>query len=229
MYLRSSVEELEKNNNLLVSIIPDSLYPDNTYTEEVEQNYDSQVTELNDTFNNHYRIKKSNYDNDVSVAQHIVYNLLSVKPQNRSSDINSLIISLYHKMLFKPDIFNVIWSDYEKLYEFEFLQKEIETIKEHYTFRGKAKIYEFLNNNSELKPILLEANKQIRKYFTNEELILEMLSIAEEEIWNLLVIKIQTKLSTIEARNKFKLFKKDWWLNASYGINDKLMINIEFV
>ncbi len=229
MYLRSSVEELEKNNNLLVSIIPDSLYPDNTYTEEVEQNYDSQVTELNDTFNNHYRIKKSNYDNDVSVAQHIVYNLLSVKPQNRSSDINSLIISLYHKMLFKPDIFNVIWSDYEKLYEFEFLQKEIETIKEHYTFRGKAKIYDFLNKNPELESIILEANKQVRKYFTNEELILEMLSIAEEEIWNLLVIKIQTKLSTIEARNKFKLFKKDWWLNASYGINDKLMINIEFV
>ena len=113
--------------------------------------------------------------------------------------------------------------------EINVIDESIEGIEEYYNFREKTKVSEFLNNNSELKQILLKANKQIRKYFTNEELILEMLSIAEEEIWNLLVIKIQTKLSPIEARNKFKLFKKDWWLNASVGINDKLMINIEYV
>lgn len=131
----------------------------------------------------------------------------------------------YFKLIFN----NVDWISFNKYFKYILLEKDIKTLEKYYSFQEKDKIVNFLCNNFELVFILNEANKQIRKYFLNEVLALKLLQFPGDECWEQLAIKIRTNLSPKEAGNKLEQFENEWWLDNSHGINDQLLINLEFV
>jgi len=97
-----------------------------------------------------------------------------------------------------------------------------------YTFRNLFKVTEFIKNNPFLIPLLLDAEKNIGKYFLNNELFLEIVHDVEDPDFEELMIFIRTNLPPKEALDKLDRIDEEWWLDASLESKGKLNINIEF-
>ena len=97
-----------------------------------------------------------------------------------------------------------------------------------YTFHNSFETTKFIKNNSFLVPLLLEAEKVIREYFTDDELFLEVIHDAEDIDFEELIIFIHTNLSPKEALDRLDKIDEEWWIDASIKSKGKLNINIEF-
>lgn len=137
----------------------------------------------------------------------------------------------------KELIDNIIRSieNYEKLYELieknfiglEELPRELTYLSKIYNLREPSKVLEFLSNNISLIPVVVEAYEKIKKYFPQADAVLEVVS-DPEAINEELVIFIRTSLSPDEAFKRLEQFDKDWWLDTSLKVGEKLCIHVEF-
>ena len=105
----------------------------------------------------------------------------------------------------------------------------IESLKLSYEFRNNNKVKEFIINCLEIMPLLFEIPAKLKEHFPVETLVLDIFSIPEEENWEQLIVRIQTKKSPEEARRRLKAFRDEWWFKASEGLDDKLFIHTEYV
>lgn len=102
------------------------------------------------------------------------------------------------------------------------------TIQDQYILENDDEIWEYLEQKKELIPTLLEAEKQIRKFFLDEKLSLKIIYDPEIVNWKQLMIFIHTKLDVDKAFDKLKLLDHNWWLDVYYNVGNDLEIHIDF-
>ncbi|HLO88448.1 MAG TPA: hypothetical protein VK203_26055 [Nostocaceae cyanobacterium] len=101
-------------------------------------------------------------------------------------------------------------------------------ISELYTIEKNQEVYDFINQHTGLIDLALEAHPQIRKYFPEEKLTLEVVTDYEYPDWKTLVISIWSNHYSDEVSQKLHDFEQNWWLDASGGVGVNLCITLEF-
>jgi hypothetical protein len=87
----------------------------------------------------------------------------------------------------------------------------------------------FINSHTYLKELLIEASEEIKKYFPEAELILEVISDPEsDENSDELVLSILTDLEVRESIKRRNEFDRDWWLKNIRRTKGNLCIDIEY-
>ncbi|MBD2778710.1 hypothetical protein [Iningainema tapete] len=150
--------------------------------------------------------------------------------------IKEIKLSLYSDTKFLPLIQSSdVWlSPVEKLLDKEVqrsrrLSYNIRRIGKVFSIENEKEFAQFVLKNSEMVSLLLEAQKQIRKYFQHEKLSLKVSSDYEYPEWEKLVLSICTDVKcSDEAFNKLSVLDETWWLEASSGIGLNLYIGLEF-
>ena len=101
-------------------------------------------------------------------------------------------------------------------------------LKDKYILLNSHEILQYLQLKRELIPVLLEAERQIRKIFIDEKLVLKFIYDPEIVNWKKLIVAIHTYLDASDAFDKLKLLDHSWWLDASYSVSSDLDIHITF-
>ena len=86
------------------------------------------------------------------------------------------------------------------------------------------KILAFIASDSDLTNLLIEANKQIRKWFPSENLRLDFI----DDIPSRLELSIFVSLNDYEAFSKFDEFNEKWWFPCSKQATKYLFIVLGF-
>ena len=86
------------------------------------------------------------------------------------------------------------------------------------------KILAFIASDSNLTDLLIEANKQVRKWFPSENLRLDFI----DDISSKLELSIFVSLSDYEAFSKFDKFNEKWWFPCSKEGTKRLFIVLGF-
>jgi hypothetical protein len=87
----------------------------------------------------------------------------------------------------------------------------------------------FLQAHQELSSLLNEAYQELRKYFSSEDLKLELVTDPEIAGDQQLFVYIFTSLSVTNALEKFDEFDEQWWLDRIDRANGLLNFNLRFV
>jgi hypothetical protein len=100
---------------------------------------------------------------------------------------------------------------------------------EEYILSKPSSVSDFLQAHPELTALLNEAYQELRKYFSSEDLKLEL--VADPEIIGdqQLFVYIFTSLSVTDALEKFDEFDEQWWLERIDRANGLLNFNLRFV
>ena len=98
-----------------------------------------------------------------------------------------------------------------------------------YLLQNQERVFLFLDDYSDLVPILLEAYPQIQEHFPDHQVCLEVVSDPEIPNSEYLRAYIQTKLDADEAFQRLKSFDRAWWLENFHVAQDKLLIDIAFL
>jgi len=104
----------------------------------------------------------------------------------------------------------------------------LEMLRPLYTeIHNPEEVKRFLQSNPYLMSALLEAPTQIKRFFPDETLLLEISPILDGE---LLTVYIQTTKSTQEANRLLGEFDDAWWLCCvSEETRDKICITLNYV
>ncbi len=108
------------------------------------------------------------------------------------------------------------------------LQKNINQIKEKYIIKNYPELEQCLLKNIKLISILLEADQEIKKIFTEAKLVLKFLEDPEIFGFKELGIAIHINFDVDEAFDKLKLLEHNWWLDFSLTLDNNLDIYIDF-
>ncbi len=95
-------------------------------------------------------------------------------------------------------------------------QADIESLERSYTFREKPEVVQFIEKHPFLVPVLLAAPDQIRHYFPNEQLFLEVDSDPEIGNYVQLVLSILTTLDPYVAMDREDRLDAEWWRSLSH-------------
>jgi hypothetical protein len=101
-------------------------------------------------------------------------------------------------------------------------------LKDKYILSNSHEVLQYLQLKRELIPILLEAERQIRKIFIDEKLALKFIYDPEIMNWKKLIVAIHTNLDADDAFDKLKLLDHGWWLDTSCPVSSDLDIHIDF-
>jgi hypothetical protein len=92
----------------------------------------------------------------------------------------------------------------------------------------EQEVDDFINQHTGLIDLVLEAHPQIKNYFPEEKLTLEVVTDYEYPDWKTLVISIWSNHYSDEVSQKLHDFEQNWWLDASGGVGVNLCITLEF-
>lgn len=105
----------------------------------------------------------------------------------------------------------------------------IKEISKAYLIGDKEELTKFIVDNPAIINLLLEAQKQIRKYFPQEKLSLDVSLAYKDTEWERLEIIVYVDANNSDkALNQLSQFDKDWWLDNCSGIGLKLFIGLDF-
>lgn len=105
---------------------------------------------------------------------------------------------------------------------------EIESLEKLYSFKEPQAVYDFLESNPFLVPLLQEAHGEIRKHFPNSRLFLQY--ITDPEIYNPQLAVFLTRPENLDAEERIDLLERlddDWWLDAEPRSQRKMIICFE--
>jgi hypothetical protein len=100
---------------------------------------------------------------------------------------------------------------------------------EGYILSKPSVVDNFLQAHQELVSLLTEAYQELRKYFSSEDLKLELVSDPEIGGDQQLFVYIFTALSVTDALKQFNEFDERWWLDKIDRANGLLNFNLRFV
>lgn len=95
------------------------------------------------------------------------------------------------------------------------IKSEVEKLEQLYTFRDKARVLSFLEQQPNLLALLLEAPTHIRQYFPDNELILEEVIDVEDPNSRDLWVKISTEDFSDAFFAKLDSLIEHWWIDAA--------------
>ena len=100
---------------------------------------------------------------------------------------------------------------------------------EGYILSNPSAVENFLQAHQELISLLTEAHQELRKYFSSEDLKLELVADPEIAGDKQLFVYVFTFLSVTDALEKFDEFDERWWLDRIDRANGLLNFNLRFV
>ncbi len=100
---------------------------------------------------------------------------------------------------------------------------------EGYILSKPSVVGNFLQAHQELTSLLPEAYQELRKYFSSEDLKLELVADPELAGEQQLFVYIFTALSVTDALKQFDEFDERWWLERIDRANGLLNFNLRFV
>jgi hypothetical protein len=106
---------------------------------------------------------------------------------------------------------------------------DIEQLKGIYTFRQEKSVIKFIQKYPYLLDVLKEAYPQIKKYFPEEPLVLEVNFDREGAEYDQLFIHIQTEQEVKSARANLRSLDEQWWLDNTEAANHKICIHLEYL
>ncbi len=107
-------------------------------------------------------------------------------------------------------------------------QVDIEALKKLYKFRGKTEVLGLIEQYPFLLGLLLKAPDQIRHYFPDSQLSIEVIADPEGFDDPMLELAICINIDPDEAVDRLNLFQDNWWLNLSYQIRKPLCLILEY-
>jgi len=108
-------------------------------------------------------------------------------------------------------------------------QIDLKLIETLYTLRKMEDVIKFVERHPFIVSILFEGYDEIKKYFPNSRLFLEVVTDYETIDDNQqLAIYISTDISPEQAFEKLCILDDVWWLDRLYLAKGKLFINLEF-
>ncbi|HEY9876769.1 MAG TPA: hypothetical protein V6D12_25315 [Candidatus Obscuribacterales bacterium] len=107
-------------------------------------------------------------------------------------------------------------------------QSEIESLEQLYTLRERAEVLQFLEKYPFLVPVLLEAPSSIRQDFPDEPLFIKVVPDPEIVDYVQLVLSILTTIDPHEAVNRLHHLDKNWLLNLSHEVRERLCTLLEY-
>jgi hypothetical protein len=103
--------------------------------------------------------------------------------------------------------------------------KDLSGIENIFTIKDSV-VLDYLCNNPTLIPLIYDAYAQLKKYFFESILTLELITDPEEDGWKELFINIITDLSSEDAHKILDKFDEEWWLDKSKAAVGKLCITL---
>jgi hypothetical protein len=100
---------------------------------------------------------------------------------------------------------------------------------EGYIFSKSSSLGDFLQAHKELVSLLNEAYQELRKYFSSEDLKLELVVDPEIAGEQQLFVYILSSQSVTDALKKIDEFDDRWWLERIDRANGLLNFNLRFV
>ena len=108
-------------------------------------------------------------------------------------------------------------------------QTYMQSLSKIYDFRRENEVKSFLDNNSYLHSLLVDAHEAIQNHFgLNAHVALEVFHDPEADDESELFVLIQTKLPVDEARRRRAQFDEEWWLGKSSQARCRLNIDLEY-
>jgi hypothetical protein len=98
-----------------------------------------------------------------------------------------------------------------------------------YMLSESSAVGNFIQAHQEITSLLDEAYQELRKYFSSEDLKLELVTDPEIAGEQQLFVYIFTSLSVTDALQKFDEFDEQWWLDRIDRANGLLNFNLRFV
>lgn len=108
-------------------------------------------------------------------------------------------------------------------------ESDIESLEKSYIFRDKTEVIEFIKKYPFLLPVVLEAPAEIRPYFPEQKLLLEVIN--DPEIPNyihLLLSIILTDLDPDEAMEREDELRKNWSRGLSHEVREHFYTILEY-
>jgi len=109
---------------------------------------------------------------------------------------------------------------------FYFFKAQLQLLESIYTLREPRKVFRFLERNTFLAPLLIEAYPKLENRFPDSQIFLEVDTDPEEGNDQQLLVLIATTSSPKEALRRLKELDEDWWLDALDRAQGKLCINL---
>jgi len=105
----------------------------------------------------------------------------------------------------------------------------LNTLQEKYIFRDDQRdIWKFLKQYPVLSSVLVEAHKNLMKYFPNNPQVFLSLGIAPEDMSvDHLIASVASELNVDEAVNTLDAFDEGWWQARLRQTQGKLSITLE--
>src|SRR5687768_182782 len=97
-----------------------------------------------------------------------------------------------------------------------------------FMLQDRKRVLAFLEQHSSLQPLILEAHDEIRKYFPDSPLTLEVLADPEFPANPQLVLYIVTRLHADEALGVLDQLDETWWFGAMHRAGDQFSINLQY-
>jgi hypothetical protein len=105
----------------------------------------------------------------------------------------------------------------------------VQELKQLYTLRKWDEVVSYIGENSFLIPLLKAAPKQIKTYFPNVPLFLELFIDPDNLRDRYLIIWIGTQFSVDETLDKLYKLEESVWESIFVASNDKISFNIKYV
>ncbi|MBZ8182646.1 hypothetical protein [Oscillatoria salina] len=106
-------------------------------------------------------------------------------------------------------------------------QPDVENLQRLYKFRKPTEVLTFLDRNSFLVSLLLEAYNYIRSRFPNAELFLEYVPDPEIDDPQLVVYIATSIVNRQQAIDNLEQIDEDWWLNVSDRTQGKIYLTLD--
>ena len=102
------------------------------------------------------------------------------------------------------------------------------TLQEKYVFRNDPReIWSFLKQYPSLAPVLVEAHRNLMKYFPNNPQVFLSIDIDPEDRSTELIASVASDLDVDESVDTLNAFDRGWWLDRLSQSQGKLCITLE--
>ena len=109
-------------------------------------------------------------------------------------------------------------------------QVAMSELAQDYQFDEEEDIIAFLGRYPDVAPVLLEIRSNIRRFFDQEEVRLE---VFEDPEWPdddpTLVVNIQTQFASGEALDRLHRFDREWWIVQLKTVDAPLLVSFEHI
>ncbi len=106
---------------------------------------------------------------------------------------------------------------------------DLSAFEHDFQLRDAGSVLEFVENDPSLVGLLLEAREQIRQWFPDAVIFVEVENDPDTITHHRLIVSIGTLLDAPETLQALEHFDRSWWLKNLDRAKGKVTVTVEFV